>query len=530
MTSARPIATTRKQQEDDACSVTSAASSTTAFREEQHRDGDVESAAATAESAAAVAAASTPQQSLLPPAVDVDVAADSTSASAVIVGNTAATGGDGGGVVVVRATALSMADLENQVRKQLLEEAARVQVQRIRYSCGTCLASSENECGGGSERQQESEGNCACDECRCASKKKSDDGANDNTNNNKKKRKRVVIIVAAVAVVLLAVAACVAIVTCVRVEERIDLEEQEQQQQLQRDDPLFAFLVQNLGWAGSNEFSTFEYDGAPTPAQLAYERIKATTPPRPLNGQTTRLFVLLHLYYSTGGQQWTNATGWEEDEEAEEATAANSGNDYNFCDWYGVRCDPDGLVTGIDLRDNNLVSEIPVTLVQLSGHLERLDLSSNSLTRWLPSGLVAFEKLQYLNLSKNEIDYGFSPGMGHLPAIRTLDVSDNLLPGRLSSDDFVRLGKTIETFLINDNNFEGEIPGTISNWTNLAVARFDGNTQITGSIPAELCGSNGDDGTSAPTAAPPFITVDCENVSCDCCRCDNNDDSSGGES
>jgi hypothetical protein len=51
--------------------------------------------------------------------------------------------------------------------------------------------------------------------------------------------------------------------------------------------------------------------------------------------------------------------------------------DMNECDWYGVTCENDKVVT-IDLTNNNITGSVPLEFGMLGSSLERLDLSGNA--------------------------------------------------------------------------------------------------------------------------------------------------------
>ncbi len=60
-------------------------------------------------------------------------------------------------------------------------------------------------------------------------------------------------------------------------------------------------------------------------------------------------WVLVTFYRSLNGDEWVVRYGWTEDE----------GDLTNECTWHGVVCDANGVVTSIDLSENNLRGEIP---------------------------------------------------------------------------------------------------------------------------------------------------------------------------
>ena len=79
--------------------------------------------------------------------------------------------------------------------------------------------------------------------------------------------------------------------------------------------------------------------------------------------------VIESLYQATGGANWTNSDGWL-------GEAAVS-------EWYGVRADDLGRVTGLDLSDNGLEGRVPGNLGQLS-QMTELRIGGNALSGRLP--------------------------------------------------------------------------------------------------------------------------------------------------
>ena len=83
--------------------------------------------------------------------------------------------------------------------------------------------------------------------------------------------------------------------------------------------------------------------------------------------------ALESLYQATGGAHWTNSDGW----------LGESG----VSDWYGVRADSLGRVTGLDLSGNGLEGRLPGNLYQLSQMIE-LRIDGNALSGRLPLDLT----------------------------------------------------------------------------------------------------------------------------------------------
>ncbi len=83
--------------------------------------------------------------------------------------------------------------------------------------------------------------------------------------------------------------------------------------------------------------------------------------------------VIESLYQATGGANWTNSDGWL--------------GESVVSDWYGVRADSLGRVTGLDLSDNGLEGRLPRNLGQLAQLIE-LRIDGNALSGRLPLELA----------------------------------------------------------------------------------------------------------------------------------------------
>ena len=94
----------------------------------------------------------------------------------------------------------------------------------------------------------------------------------------------------------------------------------------------------------------------------AVQTVEVTTVESP--GPQTDREVLQLLYDATGGASWTESTNWK--------TAAP------LSEWYGVRTDTAGRVTGLSLVGNGLTGPIPDALGNLA-NLESLSVANNRL-------------------------------------------------------------------------------------------------------------------------------------------------------
>jgi hypothetical protein len=206
--------------------------------------------------------------------------------------------------------------------------------------------------------------------------------------------------------------------------------------------------------------------------------------------------VLITLFYSTVGENWTQNYGWL---------------DGRQCDWHGVDCSPFGYVVGINLTNNNLQGSLPPELALLA-----------------PAQILSGgRQLQDYSDRPAREDGGFRGGGGGGPpppplmdgefgsltpniteGLLAVDLSMNNITGELPS----RIGdcNNMEIFLVHDNQLSGPIPD-ISNWTtSLQEASFHSNDFV-GEIPLEVCSID-------DTLEERQISVDCDFISCVCCN------------
>lgn len=127
-----------------------------------------------------------------------------------------------------------------------------------------------------------------------------------------------------------------------------------------------------------------------------------------INAQSYREFIALHdLYQKTNGEQWNSS--WNLDTPIDQ--------------WEGVTV-KDGHVVGLDLSDNNLDGEIPMTLVNLR-HLNHLNLSGNKLTGKLPNGMRRWETLRSLNIANNLLEGTVPKGFSKMGQLKYLQLANN---------------------------------------------------------------------------------------------------------
>jgi len=169
--------------------------------------------------------------------------------------------------------------------------------------------------------------------------------------------------------------------------------------------------------------------------------------------------ALVALYDSTDGDNWTNNEGWN-------VTSTP-------CSWYGVSCE-NGVVTTIDLDDNNLTGTLPDWSALTS--LQELLLGHNKITETIP-GLSNLTNLKVLSLKYNDLS-GAIPELSHLSQLTTLWLEGNNLIG--SIPDLSGLS-SLTGMSLAANQLSGEIPD-LSGLTS-AHSIYLGDNQLTGSIP-----------------------------------------------
>lgn len=174
-------------------------------------------------------------------------------------------------------------------------------------------------------------------------------------------------------------------------------------------------------------------------------------------------------------------------------------------------------LTSLNLGNNSLEGTLPSAL-GTSPRLVKLDLSTNKLGGAIPSTFFTSTTLMNLNISGNKLSGSIPLEGSHAsellvqppyPALESLDLSENILTGNLSSAignlgrlQVLNLAKnqlsgvlptelgelrSLEFFDVSNNNFSGRIPENLS--SNLRV--FDvSNNDLSGAIPDNLSNFN----------------------------------------
>ncbi|MBE6230563.1 MAG: redoxin domain-containing protein [Bacteroidales bacterium] len=202
--------------------------------------------------------------------------------------------------------------------------------------------------------------------------------------------------------------------------------------------------------------------------------------------------ALIAFYNATGGDNWTNNTNWCSDKPVSE--------------WYGIETNHRGLVSYIQLYENNLAGAIPESignLVHLLGitlgnnslsgelpstignlaELSSLWLENNNLSGCIPESICNLRKLIILSLDINKFSGELPASIGNLTELRVFSAMNNNLTGKIPES--IGNLKNLETLYLSSNQLSGELPATIGNLTN--IKHFDvAYNNLSGAIPESI--------------------------------------------
>lgn len=146
------------------------------------------------------------------------------------------------------------------------------------------------------------------------------------------------------------------------------------------------------------------------------------------------------------------------------------------CTWYAIVCNEQGYVTEINLTKNALTGSFPYEVSYLKGYLEVLNLDTNFFHNKDHDGHAFIKELQNLRLMSVRDTFmqynGIPPHYGHLPRLKSLDISYVVYTGGTSNDfmDSIENPLSDLVFLdISGNSFNGPIPDSIVNLPNLTA-------------------------------------------------------------
>lgn len=189
--------------------------------------------------------------------------------------------------------------------------------------------------------------------------------------------------------------------------------------------------------------------------------------------------ALQHVFENAGGNYWDNNTGWTEWSEVSMIP---------HCQWFGISCNDDGLVTKINLRSNNLTGKGSQIFFSLAGAFKELrvfDVAENKLTGDLYDdlyiGLIpTLLKLEHIDLSNNYFSgdaymrfsshtsyvnfshnqftgFRFNRFNAAYETLKVVDLSNNIIRQN-ASIMFHNMPPNIQELLLSSNLIDGNLP------------------------------------------------------------------------
>ncbi|MEO6175589.1 MAG: PKD domain-containing protein [Flavobacterium circumlabens] len=184
--------------------------------------------------------------------------------------------------------------------------------------------------------------------------------------------------------------------------------------------------------------------------------------------------ALQAFYNSTGGDNWTNKTGWDF---SKPVTSWNGGTG-----WYGITV-TNNHVSSIVISNNNLTGTIPAE-IGLLNQLTLLYLVQNNLTGNIPGEIGQLTKLQNITLVQNKLTGNIPNTIGSLSQLTTLNLSNNnTLTGNIPTE-IGQLNK-LQSVDLSYNNLQGNIPAELFQLNNATNINLRINSLI-GSIPKNI--------------------------------------------
>uniref|UniRef100_M8BW68 Tyrosine-sulfated glycopeptide receptor 1 n=2 Tax=Aegilops tauschii TaxID=37682 RepID=M8BW68_AEGTA len=160
-------------------------------------------------------------------------------------------------------------------------------------------------------------------------------------------------------------------------------------------------------------------------------------------------------------------------------------NGTDCCQWEGITCSTDEIVTDVLLASRSLEGQISPSLGNLAGLLY-LNLSNNLLYGGLPQELVSSTSILIVDVSFNRLGGDLHElSSTHARPMKVLNISSNLFTGQFPSSTW-QVMKNLVALNASNNSFTGQLPTHFcASSPSLAVLDLCYN-QFRGSIPPEL--------------------------------------------
>ncbi|KAG2675426.1 hypothetical protein I3760_12G004400 [Carya illinoinensis] len=160
-----------------------------------------------------------------------------------------------------------------------------------------------------------------------------------------------------------------------------------------------------------------------------------------------------------------------------------NGSSINCCHWEGISCDHKGRVTHLWLPSKGLKGSISPSLGNLT-RLSHLNLSHNSLTDLLPTGLFSFlNQLKIIDLSNNHLGGQLPSGIGGCSKLKIFWAGFNSFSGFFPHD--IYNAAALEEISLPSNNLSGHMNNEIMNLTKLTSLELYQN-QLISNLPLNI--------------------------------------------
>ncbi|XP_055820506.1 receptor-like protein kinase HSL1 [Solanum dulcamara] len=152
------------------------------------------------------------------------------------------------------------------------------------------------------------------------------------------------------------------------------------------------------------------------------------------------------------------------------------------CNWSGVSCIDDRVVTELHLGGKNITGTIPSTIICELKNLTFIDLSNNNISGIISVTLKDCSMLQHLDLSNNSLSDRIPGELFRMKQLLNLYLNGNMLSGEMPKQIQVSQLKILN---LSENFLNGSIPVDIGNLKNLVKLDLSHNS-LSGSITNHL--------------------------------------------
>jgi hypothetical protein len=153
-----------------------------------------------------------------------------------------------------------------------------------------------------------------------------------------------------------------------------------------------------------------------------------------------------------------------------------------YCNFTGIACDQNGLVTTLELNSTFLAGTLPDVFESFPS-LRRIRLFNNSIQGTMPDSLLRSSTLELLNLGQNVLSGTFPSVIS--PTIYRFSVHRNAIGGTIPSS-LCSMTNLVVLDISQLTRMRGSIPDCFGELTALEAFRLT-NIGLTGTVPAELC-------------------------------------------